>query len=1135
VSEPHPQPNLADYLTIGEAAEFLGVSPWTLRNWDRAGKLRTLRHPKNGYRIYRREDLAALLPPEGNSGRLSSRLSPHFDWSAVGESDHLVQFYERDNFLVGSVSRFLGSALAAGEGAILIATRTHRNAVQRQLRARGLDLSAARAHKQFVALDAAETLAKFLVDGAPDEERFRAVMGEVIAQVGEGRPHVKTFGEMVALLWAEGNRPGAIRLEELWNGLQKTHTFALFCAYPIHGFSGENQEAPFARVCTCHSHVIPTESFVTIPGESERLQAIAQLQQKAQTQDAEEEQADKARALLAAIVESSQDAIVSKTLDGIILSWNAGAERLFGYSAEEAVGRPITLLIPPERHDEEALILSRLRRGERIESYETVRVARDGRRLYVSLTISPVRDSTGRIIAASKVARDITGRKRAEQRRSAQLAVTQALANSGSIEEVVPLILRAVCEHLGWDLGAFWLLDPHADTLRCLGLWHPPAVQVEEFKEKCRTNAFSPGVGLPGRVWASGEPAWIRDTTADLNFPRAPVAARDGLQTAFACPILLGSEVLGVIEIFSREVRDRDAELLEMVASLGSQVGQFMERRRTEQGLRRNEERLRFLAEASVTLGHLLDYESTLRTVAGLAIPFLADCCLLDLLEEEGRIQRVSAVRSSAGQENLAGHLAGTYRVAADAPSPVAQVLRGGRPVLIPQVREAHLDALAIDPAGQAVWQELMPQSCVCVPLSVRDRLLGALVFLARGRRYEHADLALAEELARRAAVAIDNAQLYQDARDAERRKDLFLSQLAHELRGPLAPLSNALEVFQRLGVGGETVEKVRGMMGRQIEQLTRLVDDLLDLSRIGQGKIQLRKEVVDVAAVVNRAVEIAKPLIESRHHELTLTLPGEPLRLEVDPARLVQVLANLLTNAAKYTEEGGRIWLTAAQENGEIVLRVRDTGTGIPREMLPRVFELFTQLDRPLERGQGGLGIGLALVKNLVHMHGGTVEAHSDGPGRGSEFTVRLPANVKAAAVRRGLMPGRPLTRGPALRVLICDDNRDAVDSLAMLLGMWGHEVHKAHDGPTALKLTAACRMDAVLLDIGLPGGMDGYEVVRRLRQAGTGAYLVALTGFGGPDDRQRSQEAGFDHHMVKPVDLADLQELLTSLVRAD
>jgi PAS domain S-box-containing protein len=362
-----------------------------------------------------------------------------------------------------------------------------------------------------------------------------------------------------------------------------------------------------------------------------------------------------------------------------------------------------------------------------------------------------------------------------------------------------------------------------------------------------------------------------------------------------------------------------------------------------------------------------------------------------------------------------------------------------------------------------------------------------------------------------------------------DRRKDEFLAMLSHELRNPLAPIRNAVHVLNAVATGPQVVQ-AREVIERQVTHLARLVDDLLDVSRITRGKIALRPESVALEDVVARAVETTRPLVEARGHSLSVEVrPGTP-RFTADPVRLAQVIANLLNNAAKYTDPGGRIAVRAGREGGEAVVRVRDTGVGIPVEMLPHVFELFTQAERTLDRAQGGLGIGLTLVKSLVEQHGGRVEAFSDGPGRGSEFVVRLPLPVESAAAVRAVTP-RPAVAPSKRRVLVVDDNADAADTLAMVLSMRGYDVRVARDGPAALDTARHFLPQLVLLDIGLPG-MDGYAVARALRADGRSGplRLVALTGYGREEDRRRSAEAGFDDHVVKPIAPEELLQLLAA-----
>jgi CheY-like chemotaxis protein len=369
--------------------------------------------------------------------------------------------------------------------------------------------------------------------------------------------------------------------------------------------------------------------------------------------------------------------------------------------------------------------------------------------------------------------------------------------------------------------------------------------------------------------------------------------------------------------------------------------------------------------------------------------------------------------------------------------------------------------------------------------------------------------------------------------RQADRQKDEFLAVLAHELRNPLAPIRTGLQLVKIAGDDAARRERACTVMDRQLMQLVRLVDDLLDMSRITNGKIELHRQRVELASVIHAAMETSRPGIESSGHELTVTFPAEPIVIDGDATRLAQVFANLLNNAAKYTPRGGHISLTGERRGGVALVRVTDNGIGIPADMLSRVFEMFTQVDRSLEKTHGGLGIGLTLVRRLVGLHGGSVEARSGGPGAGSEFIVSLP--VAAAAVADGdawaSAPAPPPAPLSLRRILVVDDNQDAAESLAEMLRLRGHHVRTAHDGVAAVEAAAAFLPDIVLLDLGMPR-LNGYEAAPRIRERlGRGARLVALTGWGQPDDRRRAREAGFDHHLVKPVDAAELEAVVGEL----
>ena len=368
---------------------------------------------------------------------------------------------------------------------------------------------------------------------------------------------------------------------------------------------------------------------------------------------------------------------------------------------------------------------------------------------------------------------------------------------------------------------------------------------------------------------------------------------------------------------------------------------------------------------------------------------------------------------------------------------------------------------------------------------------------------------------------------------EANRSKEEFMALLSHELRNPLSPILNALNILQQIRTDDPIIEQARNIISRQVGQMVRLVDDLLDISRITKGKLRLKKEQVELRVVVNRAAETVRPLMDARKHEFSVSLPTEPIWVEADPARMEQVVVNLLNNAAKYTETSGLIRMTVFRDGTEAVIRVRDNGVGITPELLPHVFELFAQVDGSLGRSYGGLGIGLALARNLIEMHDGRLQASSAGLGKGCEFTIKLPAldtpNVKGAKTM--LEPGQ--RTGQALQVLVVEDNVDAADSLSLLLRLYGHDVQVARTGPSALELVSTSRPDVVLMDIGLPG-MDGYQVAQRMRERPElkDVVICALTGYTPSDaDRQRQQETGFDHYYVKPVDLSRLLELFKTI----
>jgi PAS domain S-box-containing protein len=623
--------------------------------------------------------------------------------------------------------------------------------------------------------------------------------------------------------------------------------------------------------------------------------------------------------LLASIVENSNDAIVSKSLDGIIQSWNAAAERLFGFRADQAIGRHISIVIPSERIAEEDQIITQLRAGQRIEHFETERMRSDGERIPVSLTISPIKDESGNVIGASKIARDITETKRAESER--QKFVT--------------------------------LIENSTDFIGMCDL-----------------------AGVPFFVNRAG---------------------------------------------------------LEMVG--------------------------------------------------------------LENIDEARRVQ-VSDFFFPEDREKIMNEF-------------FPEVLQNGHGEI--EIRFRHFKT------GEARWMAYK------------------VLVLTDTSKQPVAYATVSQDVTERKRLEQALRRLAADLSETDRRKNEFLATLAHELRNPLAPMSNMLEVIKRAGGDPEILKRAYDTLDRQLGQMVRLVDDLLDINRITYDRLDLRATELELGSVIQQAIEVARPMIDEAGHTLIVDLPQDPIYLHADRARLAQVFGNLLNNSSKYTKPNGTILLNAKRIDGEVWVTVKDNGAGIPQDKLDSIFDMFMQVDRSADLSQAGLGIGLTLVKRLTEMHGGSIEAKSEGIGKGSEFIVRFPVLTGATAAPP---PEQAITLESAVmhRVVIVDDNQDNADSLAMLLEITGHKTYMAHDGVEALEMIEKHRPEVVLLDIGLPK-MNGYEVCRRVREKpwGKNIVVIALTGWGQEDDRRRSEEAGFNGHLVKPVDYDQLLELVGSLTNGD
>jgi PAS domain S-box-containing protein len=543
------------------------------------------------------------------------------------------------------------------------------------------------------------------------------------------------------------------------------------------------------------------------------------------------------------------------------------------------------------------------------------------------------------------------------------------------------------------------------------------------------------------------------------------------------------------------------------------------EQKRSESELRKQSERLRLLWEAAAVLLTTAEPDAMMRELfAKIAPHFGLDTYFNFMVDETGEALRLESCLG------IPDEAARAIRRLEFGQAVCGAVAQSRRPITVSYIQQSD------DPRVQLV-KGFGVRTYSCNPLLADDHLLGTLSFASRTRdAFDPDELEFLRTVCRYVTVAYERLRLVRELRDSDRKKDDFIALLAHELRNPLAPLRNGLQVL-RLGNGDPRAgERARQMMDRQLTHMVRLVDDLLDVSRIGRNKMELRRQPVALADVIASAVETAQPAIDAAGHDLTVSVPPQPVYLHADLTRLAQVFSNLLTNSAKYTPDGGRIRLTAELRGDAVAVSVRDNGIGIPPASLPRIFDMFSQVDRSIERTTGGLGIGLALVKGLTEMHDGTVTAESSGGG--STFTVTLPILAAHPVSRTQAPETTPKSEPAGLRVLVVDDNRDGAESLSLMLEMVGHEVQTAYDGVEAVQRAESFRPDVVLMDVGMPR-MNGHEATRRIRSQpwGQDMTIIALTGWGQSSDRALSRGVGCDGHLVKPVSLPDLEQKLAEL----
>lgn len=726
------------------------------------------------------------------------------------------------------------------------------------------------------------------------------------------------------------------------------------------------------------------------------------------------------------IIDSADDAIISKDLRGFILSWNPGAERLFGYTADEAIGQPISLLVPPELKHEETELFERLRRGERVSHYETLRLAKGGRTVPVALTVSPIKDGRDRVIGTSLIARDITERREAERLRAHLVAVVES-ADDGIISMDPAGVV------LSWNKGAERLFGYRADEMvgRSISVLIPDNRPHEEAEMTDKIRR--------------GERVVHHETSR---------VAKDGRQIPVSITISPIRGPNGKIVGASKIVRD-------------------LSEQRRSQALRASEARER--ARAS-------ELQAIIEAVpAAVLFSEASDC--EQVYANRGGHELLEALRNS-GDELLPEILASLKRVA------------GGELIGQWETRVLLADGEEHYFMGNAVP---LREECGDVHGAV-----AALVDITERIR---AEMALKE---------------------ADRRKDEFLAMLAHELRNPIAPIRTAFDIIRRSPDDVRRRDWALEVVDRQLVQLTRIIDDLLELGRIVNGKIALKRETTTLRTLVSSAIESARPLINAQRHVLHVDLPNQDMPLHVDPVRISQALTNLLTNAAKFTPAGGTILVSARRQGDELELRVQDTGRGIDKSLLPRVFDMFVQGECDLARSEGGLGIGLSVVRRIVDLHGGRIKARSEGKDKGSEFAIHLP--LPPEVVQQSPMQDETPPFATSVRsVLVVDDNRDVADSMAELLGMSGHNVERHYEGNGVLEKALNFGADVLVIDIGLPG-CNGYDVARAVRSHPElkSVPIIAVSGYGQPSDVEKSRAAGINYHLLKPVDTDLLVKLI-------
>ena len=890
------------------------------------------------------------------------------------------------------------------------------------------------------------------------------------------------FPAVMVAVWVGGLGPGVVA------ALLSALTVEYILAEPLYGVLVTMEGATRLMIFTLVALLIDSLVTARRRAEAERRQTHVTLQ---------------------AVAQASPIAIVAIDADDRVSMWSAGAERLLGWTAAEVLGGPCPIPFPGV-------------------DTETRCQRRDGTLADVRVWSAPLGHGAQRRGGLLLLA-DVGARKRADAERERLLRERMALLDSTThgvfgvdADGRCTFINRAAADMLGYPQAELIGSQLHdlARARRSDGSPYP--------REQCPVHqALHAGIATD----SDDEVVWRRDGS---SFP-----------AHYSCaPIIVGGAMEGVVVTFTDITERKRAEV-----GRSHQLAQAQGARAEAEAAER---RAAFLARASAKLAASLDYETALTRVARMAVGEIADWCAVDVRGEDGSLHHVVLAHTDQERERAGRALLATVPAGENANHPMARVIRTGKPVLHPDVTEADLALMSSGPEHLVFLRSLGLVSAIVVPMVARRRVLGALTLATdvSGRRYVDADLAVAEQLARRAALAVDNARLYREAREARRdaeaanlAKDHFLAILSHELRTPLNAMVGWVRLLQSGKLDGAGSARALATIDRNTKLQTQLINDLLDVSAIIAGKVRLDVRPVDVGQLVTALVEGFRPAADAKNVHVTTTLDPTAAFAAADPARLQQIIANVVSNAIKFTPEGGRVEVTLARRGSDVVIVVSDTGIGIRAELLPLIFDRFRQAEATSRRGHGGLGLGLAIVRHLTELHGGTVGAHSAGPGQGATFTIALPtagadaaspgerAPVHVAAASPGIDSGAIL-RG--VRVLVVDDEPDARELIAEVLEQCNAAVSSAASVREALAEVERLRPDVVLSDIGMPGE-DGYDLIRELRarekEAGGRLPALAVTAFASPQDRERALTAGYDVHLPKPVDPPELVEMVAKL----